>query len=166
MIEQQPRDPIWLQAALEAVAAFRYGDLITYGWLHEHLKISAPADVMTAEQFRALSFETLTKVDGFRDALLTNHQRYLSNVRGVGYTIVPPPHQTTEAMTLLQRELHKSVNKAAAALVHINVHALSLADVRDNAEARSKLAWLRTVGMRKLTARASAETRTVVLAPA
>lgn len=139
-IERLPVDPIWRQAAIDAVDEFEYGDIIPWEWLTEALQLSRPNTLLTPEQFQSLQFEQLTRVDGFRDEMLTQYERYLINVRGIGYKIVEPPHQTREAMVKLHRELRKSVAAAMEALVNINSRMLSLDDSRENADARAKVA--------------------------
>lgn len=142
--------PVWRQAAMEAVAAFQYGETIPHDWLLEHLEIETPTGLMTAADHRAGQFELLRRVDGFKDVMLTDYQRYLVNVRGAGYKIIEPPHQTAAALRRLQTDLRKSLNAAMSALVHIDETALSLDASRENAEAKAKLKWFRTVGMQKL----------------
>ncbi|MBK1719204.1 hypothetical protein [Thiocystis violacea] len=144
--------PVWRQAAMEAVATFQYGETIPHDWLLEHLEIESPTGLMTADQHRAGQFELLRRVDGFKDVMLTDYQRYLVNVRGAGYKIIEPPHQTAAALRRLQTDLRKSLNAAMSALVHIDETALSLDASRENAEAKAKLKWFRTVGTKRLEA--------------
>jgi hypothetical protein len=89
-------------------------------------------------------------MDGFKSTMLVEYQWYLSNVRGEGYRVVPPPQQTPAAMAVLHRELRKSMVKAMNALVHINEAVLTLDAAKENAEAKAKLAWLGTVGVRRI----------------
>lgn len=147
-----PLDPIWRQAALDALQTFAYGDIIPHEWLNEHLDIQEPEGRITVEEYRLHAFELLRKVDGFRNELLTQHQRYLVNVRGIGYKIIEPPHQTEAAMCKLQKDLRRTISQAMAALVHINDTALSLDDARENADAKAKLAALRMLHVNQLAA--------------
>ena len=143
--------PIWRQAAKEAVAEFAYGDTIPHTWIAEHLEIANPQGwIGTVDAYRALAFDLLRKMDNFRAVLLEEHKRYLVNVRGLGYKIIEPPHQTDAAMLRLQDELRRSLAKAMSALVHVNESAISLEDARENAEAKAKLAWLNTVGVKRI----------------
>ena len=142
--------PVWRQAAITAVKAFEYGDIIPLEWIREHLEIDEPVGLMTVERHRELQFDLLQKVENFKTLMLEEHKRLLVNVRGVGYKIIEPPHQTDAAMKRFQREFHKSLQQAMAALVHIDECALSLDDARDNAEARAKLAYFKTLGDRQL----------------
>lgn len=145
-----PMDPIWAEAAKQAAMLFSYGDLIPHDWLFDALDIRPPKEPFTIEQHRKYAFELLRRVDGFRSVMLTEYQWYLSNVRGEGYRVVPPPQQTAVAMTVLNKELRRSLSKAVNALVHINESVLSLDASKENAEAKAKLAWLGTIGMNRL----------------
>ena len=143
--------PVWKQAAKLAIEAFEYGDVIPLEWLREHLEVEEPEGLMTSEQHRRLAFDLLQKVDGFRSTMLEQHKRLTVNVRGVGYKIIQPPHQTDAAMKRFQREFHKSWNQAMTGLVHINESLLTLEDSRENAEAKAKLAWFKSFGAKRLS---------------
>lgn len=144
-------DPIWRQAAREAVDTFDYGQLIPHEWIRQHLEISTREGKMTLAQHRKLDFELLRKMDGFRDALLYEHKRYLTSVRSIGYKIIEPPDQTAAAMGRLSADLRRGVKKALDALIYIDETALSIEHHRENAEAKAKVAWLRTVGAKQIS---------------
>ena len=150
-IEKLPIDPIWRQAAINAVEEFQYGEIIPWEWLSEELQLTRPNELLTSDQFQKLQFEQLTRVDGFKEEMLTQYERYLVNVRGQGYRIVEPPHQTREAMAKLQKELRKAINDAMQALVNVNAKALTLDDARENADARAKLAAFSKLHVRELS---------------
>lgn len=148
--DQLPLDPIWRQAAQEAVAAFRPGDTIPHAWIRDHLGVPLPDGPLTAAAFQRLQFQFLARVEGFKAELLTQHQRYLVNRRGEGYHIVPAHQQTPVAMTRLGRDLRKSVSSALDALIHIDALALSLTESRENAEARAKIGFLTALHQQQL----------------
>lgn len=141
--EQLTLHPIWRQAVVMALAEFDYGDIIPLEWIREHLEIEEPVGLMTVERHRELQFDLLQKVESFKTLMLEEHKRLLVNVRGVGYKIIEPPHQTDAAMRRFQREFRKSLQQAMSALVHIDESALSLEDARDNAEAKAKMAYFK-----------------------
>ena len=142
--------PIWFQAVSDSLEAFNYGDVIPFDWLYEHLEINTPNGRMTADEHRAIAFDLLTKIDGFRSILLEEHQRMTINVRGFGYQIVEPQHQTDAAMRKFRRDFYKSWGKAMNCLTNINESMITLEDARANAEAKAKLAWFRTIGVKKI----------------
>jgi hypothetical protein len=137
--------PVWKQAAREAVKEFSYGDTISLEWLRSRLEIYTPdlSERMTLQQHRTLAFDLLRKVEEFKRTMLEDHARLLVNVRNQGYRIVEPPQQTGVALERFVNDFHKSWHKAMAAMMHINASALSLEDMRDNTEARLKLAYLK-----------------------
>lgn len=145
-----PLDPIWRQAANEAINAFQYGDTIPREWLVEHLHITEPQHKITVAEYQRLAFDMLTKMDGFKDEMLTRHHRYLINIRGIGYKIIEPPHQTNAAMTRMQRDLRKAISNAMSAVVNINDTALSIEESRANAEARAKIGAFASLHLKKL----------------
>lgn len=150
LLDSLPLDPVWRQVAKEVAHEYRYGDIIPKEWLLSHLGIAVPADKMTVAEYQALSFEMLSKIDAFRDELLCKYQRYLINIRGVGYKIIEPPHQTSAAMTRLHKDIRRSIAQAMSALVNVNNKALSLEDARENADARAKLGAFATLHVKQL----------------
>jgi len=149
-IHELPLDPIFRQAAKDAVAEFRYGDVIPWEWLTVMLDIYQTDDKLTALEHRAMQFDVLTKVDAFKEEMLTKYQRYLVNIRGVGYKIIEPPHQTAAAMTRLHKELRRSIAQAMSALVNVNDKVLSLQDAKENTDARNKLGAFATLHVKQL----------------
>jgi hypothetical protein len=144
-------DPIWRQAAAEALTEFAYGDVISQSWIYQHLAIRDMKEgKYSADEYQEVAFDLLRKVDGFRDELLRKHNWYLINVRGAGYKIIEPPYQTTAAMGKLHRELRKSISQAMAALVHIDQNVLSLETAKENADARAKLGAFTTLHVKQL----------------
>lgn len=142
--------PVWRQAAKDACAEFAYGDIIPLNWIREHLEIEEPVGLMSAETHRKLSFDLLQKVDGFRTCMIEEHKRMIVNVRGVGYKVVEPPSQTDAAMNRFRREFYKAWGQAMTNLVHINESMLSLDEARANAEAKAKLAWFKSKGVKHI----------------
>lgn len=149
-MDELKRDPIWRQAALDAQTEFNYGDIIPMAWLKKHLEISEPEGLMSPEKYQDMAFELLSKVDGFREEMLCGYKQMTVNIRGVGYQIIRPPHQTDAAMKKFQREFRRAWHQAMANLVHINESMLTLEDARRNAEARAKLAWFKKDGLKQI----------------
>ena len=139
--------PIWKQAAKDAAATFAYGDMIPIEWVRDHLEILEldEDDQITLKQHRDLAFDLLRKTEMFKLTMLETHQRLLVNIRGCGYKVIEPPHQTEAAMRKFITGFHKSWHQAMSALVHINADALSLEDTQRNIEAKMKLNYLKTM---------------------
>ena len=143
-------DPLWKQAAVDAIQAFAYGEIIPHEWIRDNLELSRPDQEMTHRQFNDLALDSLRKIEAFKDEMLNHHARYLVSIRGIGYKIIEPPHQTNAAMKKCHNEIHRSMTNAMKALVNVNESMLSLEEARENSEAKGKLAYLATVGQRKL----------------
>lgn len=151
MAGQVQEYPIWRQAATDSMKEFGYGDTIPHEWLWAHLEIDPPDDWRgSMDDFKSHQFDLLTKMDGFRSVLLEEHKRFLVNERGIGYKIVLPKMQTSEAMHRLHNELRRNLLKTMRALVHVNETVLSLEEAKENAEAKAKVSWLNTMGVKRL----------------
>ncbi|MFM2054708.1 MAG: hypothetical protein RL456_2745 [Pseudomonadota bacterium] len=148
-----PLHPIWREAAMKAADIFAYGEVIPHEWLRTELQVPdrQPNDILTTAQHRAMDFDLLSKVEGFKDEMLREHNRLLVNVRGGGYRIVPAPSQTDAAMGRLRIELRKAMVRAKDALVHIDMALLEQEDAQRNAEARAKLAAFAAMGQQSLS---------------
>ena len=151
-MEPLPVDPVWREAARVASEAFSYGDMIPHDWLLDQLQLKEPK-VGSAATYRRYALDVLTRVEQFKKVMLEEHQRYLVNSRGEGYRIVHPTQQTSAAMTKLQRDLRKSIEKTVSALTNIDTQLMQLEDFKENAEARAKVAWLAQQGIKQLAAR-------------
>ena len=143
-------DPLWKQAAIEASQEFAYGETIPHEWIRDSLELSRDDQKMTHQQFNDMALESLRKIEAFKDEMLNVHCRYLVSVRGVGYKVIEPPHQTSAAMKKCHNEIRRSMTSAMKALVNVNESMLSLEETQENSEARGKLAYLASIGQRKL----------------
>lgn len=100
------------------IAAFSPGDLITHSFLREQFNIVDPAieDFKTTDEFVAelqnIQFNYMTMVDKLRFDLLTTQRYYLKNVRGDGYTLLPPKEQVTFAYDQALTDIKKSIKQA------------------------------------------------------
>lgn len=102
--------PAWLDHAIQSYDQGTHsdGDILSHEWLKYALQIPTATSLDDAERIQWL---TLTRVETFKDWLLTERKTALKAVRGKGYWIVPPSDQAQvaaeEAMTLVRRGLHK-----------------------------------------------------------
>jgi hypothetical protein len=152
---------VWTLAATRAVSQFSYGDTIPLEWVRANLEINEldEDDLMTVKQHRSLAFDLLRKTEMFKQTMLETHKRLLVNIRGCGYKVVEPPHQTEAAMRKFISSFHKNLHQAMTALVHINESALTLDDTRRNIEAKARLQYLKRLAGDTLLQDAMKETR-------
>lgn len=76
--------PSWRQAVHDFLAEFKYGDIVPHSWLVERFGLPVPDEHMSAVAFQARQFEWLASIEGFKAALLHDHQVLLQSVRGYG----------------------------------------------------------------------------------
>lgn len=148
------RDPALLTAARIAVE-FDDGELIPMEWLRTSLDIDTPQlaklkgmpndefDAAASRILRDHQFQWLERMDTLREDLLNTYQIALRNIRGRGYARIHPGQQTTEALSMYQRDMQKATGKAHNMVVHIRFNELVDEQKRENIEARAKLDALR-----------------------
>ena len=142
------KHPVYLQAAGDAVLQFKYGDLISFEWLYQNLKLRKPAHG-TAEDFERFQFAFLSAYDGFQRELLEENQMMLVNVRGEGYRICEPEKQTSTAMNNFKKRVAREIRKAEDRLSNIRFEMLSDPAKNENMESLAKLAHLKSMTKRK-----------------
>ena len=143
-------DPPYKQAVIDSLAVFDYGDLISHRWLYAHLGLPQPQAGSFAE-IQKWHFDFLAAMESFREQLLEDHQRALQNERGKGWRIIQPKHQTAVAMTELKSDVSRSLRKAAKVLEHVKHELLTSAESQENAEAKAKLAAIRSFSRKAIT---------------
>lgn len=158
--------PVWVQAAHDANREFDYGDTISMEWIHTRLEIDRVQDetVMTFRQHKDRAFELLRKVDEFKNIMLRKHRKLLVNVRNAGYRIIQPADQTAEAMARLERDIQKTLSEAMKKLLHINDSMLEIEQLRENTDARNKVAFLKSANIRHLATKSAPDTDSRALA--
>lgn len=142
--------PAWREAIKAFMdAKFASGDTMTFDWLYEHFLIKRPLGTTLLADAQKAELQFLGQFKQFEDALLTEHQIALTNVRGVGYRIVPPGEQTGWAEGQGVGEIKKAVRKLADRLTNIDLAQLTVDQRKENADALARLAMLS--GMVKAT---------------
>jgi hypothetical protein len=128
-------------SAHRAAIEFEYGSIINKEWLMEAFEIDTP-EYGTQQTFIDASFEFMQNMDLFRECLLEKYQMCLINVRGYGYQVISPKHQSDYAMTRLRKTLSHEINRAVRTLTHINEQLLSQDDIKRRDEQQGKIAAL------------------------
>lgn len=142
--------PAWREAIKAFMEGkFAPGDTITFDWLYEKFLIQRPIGTSLLADAQKAELQFLSQFKSFEDALLTEHQIALTNVRGVGYRVVPPGEQTGWAEGQGVGEVKKAVRKLADRLTNIDLTQLTTEQRRENADALARLAMLS--GMVKAT---------------
>jgi hypothetical protein len=130
------------------------GELISHEYLRASFSIEPPdiADYTSGrrinikefiEAYNIYNFAYMSFVTKLRDILLDNHNYYLKNLRGEGYTLLPPQEQTEYAINKVKRDLQKIMKLGLRLTSNIRVRELSDDDKRKNSDAAAKLSSLR-----------------------
>lgn len=135
--------PAWREAIKAFMQArFAPGDTIDFGWLYDNFLITRPVGTTTLAEAQRAELQFLSQFKAFEDALLTEHQIALSNVRGVGYRIVPPAEQTTWAEGQGVQDVKKAIRKLGDRLTNVDLVQLTAEGRKENADALARLAML------------------------
>jgi hypothetical protein len=132
-------DKVFIIAAEKAIKEFNYGDVISKQWLLEQFGIEMP-EIGTQKDFNDFSFEFLQNMEGFKNYMLTQHKMLLVSVRGIGYEIVLPKHQSDYAMTRFKNNLNFELKKAIDTILLTNEAQLSHEDIKRRDSQHGKIA--------------------------
>lgn len=146
------RFPSWRQAVQDFLREFKYGDLVPHEWLAEHFGTPAidEDESLTAGDYRRRQFEWLQNIESFKAELLRDHSVLLQAVRGEGYRWVPPHEQTRIAEDAFQKDAGRAFRSAAYKLKHVRLSELSDDQRRENVDAVTKLASMRSMHRNQL----------------
>jgi len=136
----------WETFKAEIVSTYKPGDLIT----HEYLK--------TKFNFKTASFSTYDNesafiqavelqqfaymglIDALRWDLLAEYKLYLRNIRGEGYSFLPPVDQVAYAYDNSLKAIRKEIKEAN--LIMNNVMSIDAEQQKQDNDARAKFAFL------------------------
>lgn len=123
-------------------------DLISHKRLSEIFYLPDPVykDYASQDEFmeavKLQQFEYMTLVDKLRWDILKQHKLYLQNVRGDGYSFVPPGDQTDFAKCQTMEKITKHNRRGMLILKNIRYNALSADQRRHNSDEVAKLGQL------------------------
>lgn len=135
--------PNWRQAVHDFLAEFKYGDIVPHSWLVARFGLPVPDEHMSAVAFQARQFEWLASIEGFKAALLHDHQVLLQSVRGEGYRWCPPADQTHATLREFERDAGRVFRQAGSRLKNVRHTELTYDQRRVNLDAQAKLSLLR-----------------------
>jgi len=139
----------WTSLLAEIAANYTNGKLIKHEWLKEKfgLKELSLKDFPSVQEFLeardAQQFSYMTLVDRMRWQLVSDFKVYIKNVRGSGYTIVPPSEQTEYGYDLFVSEVKKSFK--CARLIMDNVLPVDSDQQAKDNDRRAKFAILQNM---------------------
>lgn len=135
--------PAWREAIKSFMGeAFAPGDTVSFDWLYEHFLIDRPAPDTALADAQKAELQFLGQFKAFEEALLTEHQIALANVRGVGYRVMPAAEQTRWAEEVGAAEVKKAVRKLGDRLTNVDLAQLTTEQRKENADALARLAMM------------------------
>lgn len=131
----------WLERAAHIYdeGGYKDGDILSHDWIRYALDVPEPKTLKEAERTQ---WVLLTRLDTFRDWLLTERKTALQSVRGEGYWIVPPSEQARVAAVECMRLVKKGLRNADKVLTNVR-----LADMDDEAKRRHTDTQVRIAGI-------------------
>lgn len=132
---------------IEIINTFEEGALITHDWMRKKLmfedlsiaKFDSFADLMKAIELQ--QFEYMFIIDKIRWDMLKIHKKFLKNVRGEGYTILPQKDQVNYAFTKAVKEVKKTIKQSFMMMDNLGSNDMELR--AKNTANRVKLSMLR-----------------------
>jgi hypothetical protein len=136
--------PAWREAVTRLVRDHRLkpDTLFEFAELYELFLIKRPLPTTPLAEAEKAKLQFLAQFVEFEEALLTEHQVALANVRGVGYRIVPPAEQTAWAERHGISEVRKAVRKLSERLTNVDYTAIGADERKANADALARLGML------------------------
>lgn len=127
----------WTSLLDEIQNKFKPGDLIPHEWLKHKFTLEKLRyeDFEGTEDFiqglQVQQFAYMTLIDSLRWQLLEERSAYLKNIRGDGYTVLPPPEQTKYGYDEFMKTVKSAIKQAD--LIMNNVHSVPIEQqARDN----------------------------------
>ncbi len=148
-MEMLNRHPLWKQAVDDAVREFNYGDMIPFSWLYNAFNMH-PLERGTAKEFQKAQFAFLGAIENFKLTMLEEHNMYLHSMRGEGYVIVNPVHQSDLAWDGMKKKMYKAFSQATMRLTCIDITMLDSSEKTNNSNKLNTLAALRLMSRRKV----------------
>lgn len=117
--------PAWYDLIENIVNNFPAGTLITHSWLKKSLyleEINMKDYESTLEIIEAIELQQFTYmglVDKLRWDMLEKHKCFLKNVRGDGYTILPPKDQVDYSYKKALRDVRKTLKQSFKIMEHV-----------------------------------------------
>jgi len=137
----------WLDRAarLYDEGGHKDGDILSHEWIKYAIDIPEPKSLQDVDR---IQWVMLTRMDAFRDWLLTERKTALQSVRGEGYWIVPPSEQARVAAVDCMKQVKRGLRNADKVLTHVR-----LAEMDDDARRRHTDTQIRISGIGQMMKR-------------
>lgn len=140
--------PAWLTRAVDKFDGDNYGDgdMLSHDWVRWALDVPVPKSV---DDSLAMQWMMLTRMDEFREHLLTVRKIALQNVRGKGYRIVPPREQAEYAATKAMDGVKKALVSCDRLMVHTRTDELNEIEHKRHTDAHIRLCGIKDMVRRQ-----------------
>lgn len=122
---------------------FTYGSRLSHDWMFEAFGIERPKEQTTVNKAKKSQTRYMASVAQFKRYLLQERLMAMCSVYGFGFEIIKPEEQTKWAEQEFVQAIRREFNRAQERLVNVNHDHLTDTQVRDNAEALTRLAGKR-----------------------
>lgn len=139
--EKKEGIPNWLSKALKVfdLDGKRDGDILSHDWIKYALDIPSAT---TLDEADTIQWMTLTRVEQFKDYMLTERKIAVQSVRGRGYLIVPPSDQAYYGATEAMRLVKKGLDKGGKILNHTRLDQLDTDERRRHTDAQIRISGI------------------------
>lgn len=147
MVEMKKGTDAWESFKAEIAANFQPGELITHEFLKQkfNFKEITFADCEDTVEFiksiELQQFAYMALIDALRWDLLKEYQLFLRNIRGEGYSFLPPTDQVKYAFDTAVNQIRKEINEAN--LIMTNVMSVDAEQQKADNDARARFAMLK-----------------------
>lgn len=115
---------------------FQDGDLVSHEWLKYALDLPEPTSLDDAKRCQFLA---LSRVEDFKERLLSERKIALQNVRGEGYRVVPPREQAALAAETVGHYLNKGLSQGRRLVSNTRVSVLTAGERRQHDDTAAKM---------------------------
>lgn len=147
MVEMKIGTDAWENFKAELAANFKPGELISHEYLKEKFKFKKITFIECADtldfvkSIEMQQFAYMTLIDSLRWELLKEYQLFLRNIRGEGYSFLPPTDQVRFAYDQAMTAIRKEINEAN--LIMNNVLSVDAEQQKADNDARARFAMLK-----------------------
>jgi len=133
------------------VSEFEPGQLITHDYLRDIFNIKFPQirnynnTAKYVEDYQNIQFKYMQMVDNLRNELLEKEMYYLRNIRGDGYTLLPPKDQVQFGFNSAIDAIKKELKTARNIMLNVRTNAIPTEQVGKNNDLIARLSNLQQV---------------------
>jgi len=132
----------------EIVAANLIGGGLTYGKTLTKQKIKEMYEIGESEdpvEHEMFQLEYLSASEGLKNAFLKNHNMWLRSVRGIGYQIVEPKNQVSQAINDGYSAIGKEASKMVKRMEYVDTSSFTNSENKERTDQLAKAKSLKSM---------------------